>query len=156
MINNDNLRSPLDPAATLFESDTLASYRYQRVFESRQISPEKRLIFAILDDAVQSFLTTARPRNAKELREFEEAQMWIMETDSGWIFSFESICSQLGLEPNYLRSGLKKIKAEARRGQPPCCKRQNRLPGDRSGVGRTALRLQQSQTSPRSVSADHR
>lgn len=116
MVNKDNIGPVADPAGTLFEFDTLASYRYRKVFESRQISPEKRLILAILNDAVQSFIATVRPRSPKELCEFEEAQMWIMEPDSEWIFSFDSICSQLGLDPDYLRSGLLKLKAEANNG----------------------------------------
>jgi hypothetical protein len=120
---NDILESAQkDPIGALFETDTLASERYQRLFRSSQIPPEKRLILAILDDAVQSFIATMRPRNPKELREFEAAQTWIMEANSDWIFSFESVCDQLGLDPDYLRGGLQKLKIEASHA-PPCGKR---------------------------------
>ena len=140
MVNKDTFGSAPDPMATLFEPDTLASHRYQKVFESRQISPEKRLILAILDDAVQSFIATVKPRNPKELRDFEEAQMWIMEADSDWIFSFDSICNQLGLDPDYLRSGLLKLIADARNPQHSRTVSGNRVPRARVGLPRMTLR----------------
>jgi len=139
MVDKDNTGSVADSTGTLFESDTLASYRYHKIFESRQIAPEKRLILAILDDAVQSFIATVKPRSPKELREFEEAQMWIMEADSEWIFSFESICSQLGLDPDYLRSGLLKLKAEARDKHHSHTAIGNRVLRDRVGLTRSTL-----------------
>jgi hypothetical protein len=156
MANKDNLGSAHnDPISTLFEPDALASQQYETVFHSRQISPEKRLILAILDDAVQSFVATMRPRSPKELREFQEAQTWIMEANSDWIFSFDSICNQLGLDPDYLRSGLQKLKAEARNGQHSRPVRANRLPRARTALGRAVLRLKAVQSSRRVFSANH-
>jgi hypothetical protein len=154
MANKDNLGSAHDPISTLFEPDTLASERYQSVFQSRQISPEKRLILAILDDAVQSFVANMRPRSPKELREFAEAQMWIMEVNSGWIFSFDAICNQLGLDPDYLRGGLQKLKAEARNGQRSRPARGNCFPRARTAVGRAIL-AKQVQSSRRAFSESH-
>ena len=140
-----------DPIGTLFEPDTLASDRYQRLFQSRQIPPEKRLILAILDDAVQSFIATMRPRSPKEVREFKEAQMWIMEANSTWIFSFESICDELGLDPDYLRGGLQKLKIEASKAPRSRPARAGRFPRARIALGRATLR----QTSRRVFSASH-
>ncbi|MGE5307321.1 MAG: hypothetical protein ACM3TN_28785 [Alphaproteobacteria bacterium] len=150
MVNKDILESAQkDPIGALFETDTLASERYQRLFRSSQIPPEKRLILAILDDAVQSFIATMRPRNPKELREFEAAQTWIMEANSDWIFSFESVCDQLGLDPDYLRGGLQKLKIEASHAPRTRQARAGRLPRARIALGRTTLR----QTSRRVFSA---
>jgi hypothetical protein len=156
MLNKDNPGSAYnDPIGTLSEPDILASNRYENVFQSRQIPPEKRLILAILDDAVQSFVATMKPRNHKELREFEEAQTWIMETNSEWIFSFDSVCSQLALDPDYLRSGLQKLKAEARNAQRSHTARDNGLPRVRTALGRTVLRLRPAQKPRRVFSANH-
>jgi hypothetical protein len=106
-----------DSGVALFEADALAFERYEGVFRSEPLSPEQRLILAVLDDAVQSFIAGIRPRNGKEQRRFEEAQSWIMKAEAGWVFSFESICDQLGLDPDYLRSGLEKLRVEAHRGR---------------------------------------
>ena len=140
MANRDILEfARNDTIGALFEPDTLASQRYQSLFQSRQISPEKRLILAILDDAVQSFIETMRPRSPKERREFEEAQMWIMEANSEWIFSFESICNQLGLDPDYLRGGLQKLKIEASHAPRSRRPRAGRFPRARIAQGPATL-----------------
>ena len=138
-----------------FEPDTLASERYQSVFLSRQMSPEKRLILAILDDAVQSFVGTMRPRSPKERREFQEAQMWIMEANSDRIFSFDFICDQLGLDPDHLRGGLQKLKAEVYNARRSRSAGANRFPRARTALRRAALRLKQVQSSRRVFSASH-
>ncbi len=103
-----------DSVVVLFESDALASERYREVFQSRQISPEKRLMIAVLDDAVQSFFAGIRRRKSADLRHFREAEEWIMDSRSDRVFSFDWICNLLGFDPAYLRSGLEKMKAEAR------------------------------------------
>lgn len=154
MANKDYLGSAHNDSVTIqLEIDTLASERYLGVFQSRQISPEKQLMMAILDDAIQSFLAGFRPRNTKALRQFEEAQMWIMETDSHWIFSFDSICNLLGLDPDYLRGGLQKLKAEARaerRSRPPGG---NRFPHTGTASGHSNVRIKNSEGSRRVFSA---
>lgn len=109
-----------DSVTVFLESDALAPERYREVFHSRQIAPEKRLLIAVLDDAVQAFLAGIRPRKSRDLRHFQEAEEWIMDLSGNWVFSFDSICNLLGLDPAYLRSGLEKLKAEARAEQRPC------------------------------------
>jgi hypothetical protein len=142
MTNKDNVGTAHTDFITIhFEADTLASERYQSVFQSPQVSPEKQLMMAVLDDAVQSFLAGIKARNTKALRQFEEARMWITEMDSHWIFSFDSICNLLGLDPDYLRSGLQKLKAETRaeqRSRPPTG---NRFPHTGTASGRSILRI---------------
>lgn len=155
MFNKDNIGSAHDPIGILSEPDIIASHRYQNVFQNRQISPEKRLILAILDDAVQAFVATIKPRNHKERREFEEAQTWIMEKNSNWIFSFDSVCSELALDPDYLRSGLQKLKAEARGTEPSRPVLDNRLPRTRTRIGRAVSRIRPAQKPRRIFSAKY-
>ncbi len=109
-----------DSVAVLFESDSLAPERYWEVFQSRQISPEKRLMIAVLDDAVQSFFAGIGRRKSGDLRHFREAEEWIMDSRGDQAFSFDWICNLLGLDPAYLRSGLEKMRAEARVEQRSC------------------------------------
>jgi hypothetical protein len=37
---------------------------------------------------------------------FQEAEEWILNKDSDWLYSFENICEVLGLHPDYMRQGL--------------------------------------------------
>jgi len=63
-------------------------------------TPEKRLMFAVLLDAVIQL----QGRNATDVAEVEE---WIRgTTGDDTPFSFRNICEALGIDPTYLRRGL--------------------------------------------------
>src|SRR5713226_6041344 len=67
---------------------------------------EEGLMLAVLEDAIEYFqmYVLAEDKKGKEL--FHEAEEWILEKNSDWIFSFENICEVLGLDPNNMRLGL--------------------------------------------------
>ena len=93
---------------SLFEPDTLVSAQYFQNFRRKTcLEPEKRLILAMLEDAVSCFQVhvTARSRKGKTL--FNEAEEWIMIKHDDWIFSFASVCEMLGFNPEYVRQGLR-------------------------------------------------
>src|SRR5512141_2804831 len=68
--------------------------------------PERRLVVAILEDAVECFHKHLFARDYKARQLFEDAEMWILSEDRDWPFSFENICELLDLNPQYLRRGL--------------------------------------------------
>lgn len=70
------------------------------------VQSEGRLMLAILQDAVDCYQRHALARNPRHRAEFEEAKQWITSSDSDWVFSFENICNVLGIDPDYVRSGL--------------------------------------------------
>jgi len=70
------------------------------------LQPEKRLMLAILKDAVSTFQADLFAVNAKSSRRFEQAKDWICESDGDWVFSFQNICEHLNLNPAYVRNGL--------------------------------------------------
>jgi hypothetical protein len=70
------------------------------------VQSEGRLMLAILQDAVDCYQRHALARNPRHRAEFEEAKQWITSSDSDWVFSFENICNVLGIDPDYIRSGL--------------------------------------------------
>ena len=63
-------------------------------------------MLAVLDNAVECFQKYVLARRQREKRLFQEAEAWILETDSDWFFSFENICETLQLYPDYIRQGL--------------------------------------------------
>ena|SRR5437870_4708532 len=72
-----------------------------------------RLMLAILQDALatlQRGLTSKNPELFEMRREVDE---WIRSRDGDWLFSFESICSTLGIDAEYLRGGLNEIRRDA-------------------------------------------
>lgn len=67
---------------------------------------EERLMFAVLENAVEYFqkYVLARKPSGKQL--FREAEEWFLDKDSDALYSFESICETLGLHPDPIRKGL--------------------------------------------------
>jgi len=82
------------------------------------LEPEKSLMLAILEDAVRSYQENLLSRQKRAKKLFEDAAEWIAETGSEWIFSFESVCDALGLNPAYVRRGLLQWKEKNRPKQP--------------------------------------
>jgi hypothetical protein len=72
---------------------------------------EKRLMFAVLAEAVGSFQHHARATSRRGKKLFREVEEWINSMDNSWIYSFESICHVLSLDANNLRAGLRVWKA---------------------------------------------
>jgi hypothetical protein len=75
---------------------------------------EERLMLAVLQDAVECFQKHAMAEYLWERKLFQEAEDWILERNSDWLFSFENSCQALRLNPDYIRRGLLVWK-EARR-----------------------------------------
>ena len=67
---------------------------------------EKRLMLAVLQDAVECYQKYIFARRGKDKHLFSEAEAWILEQDSLSTFSFDNVCDSLGLAPNYVRAGL--------------------------------------------------
>jgi hypothetical protein len=75
---------------------------------------EERLMLAVLEDAIECFQQHVLAQYVWEKKLFQEAEDWILESNSDWLFSFENICQALQLNPDYIRRGLLVWK-EARR-----------------------------------------
>lgn len=68
--------------------------------------PERRLIAAMLQDAVECFQKHLFAADRKKRQLFRDAEQWICSTDRQWPFSFENVCEMLQLDPGYIRQGL--------------------------------------------------
>ena len=66
---------------------------------------EVALMRAVLEDAINCF-QKRDPHHPTRLA--REAEQWIFADEFDWPFSFLNICSILGLDPDYLRLGLKR------------------------------------------------
>jgi hypothetical protein len=105
-----------DRIASLFQPDALLGDQYLENFRRTiPLEPEKALLLAVLEDGVRCFQDNVLPRNRKKQMLFEEAQEWLFSDNSDWLFSFVSICAVLGLDPSYIRRGLRQWQERARR-----------------------------------------
>lgn len=103
-------------ASGVFQPDTmLASQYFDRIKRRVEHDPERRLMFAVLEDAVQVCLKNAGTEDPRRRELLSEAEDWIADRDASWLYAFENICLVLDLEPDYIRRGLRAVKERARR-----------------------------------------
>ena len=87
---------------------------FQSLRSKGQFDGERRLMIAILEDAVNCFMKQVHAVDPKARRLYLDAEEWIMAEDPSWFFSFENVCNTLDLDPEYLRAGLLKWRDAAR------------------------------------------
>jgi hypothetical protein len=96
-----------DKVFALFEPDALLPVQYFETLRRKiPLEPEKRLMWAILEDAVDRYRKHLADPRDKSSEEFAEVESWITDSDSTWFCSFDNVCETLGIDPQYLRRGL--------------------------------------------------
>src|SRR5262249_24768552 len=78
------------------------------------IVPEKRLLLAVLEEAVVTFQRYVTDSGRRGRRLFREAEEWVGSDEGDWPCSFHNICDSLGLDPAYLRQGLRRWRDDQR------------------------------------------
>jgi len=120
MSSYDTGLSMEERVTSLFQPDTLLPDQYLDTFRRKlYLEPEKKLMLAILEDAIACFQKYAFARESKGKALFNEADEWIQQGAAGGIFSFDSVCEVLGLNPSYLRQGLAAWKKNALAARSP-------------------------------------
>jgi hypothetical protein len=96
-----------DRSFGLFEPDALLPAQFYAAFRGGSgVKGEKRLMLAVLEDALDCYQKYAASHDGHGQQLFQEALAWILSTDRGWFFSYENICETLEINPEYLRRGL--------------------------------------------------
>jgi hypothetical protein len=100
----------------LFMPDTLLPSQYFDRFRRRnQLDGERRLMLAVLEDAVDMYRKHCGS-DGRNRQLFLDAEEWIDDDDRTWVFSFLNLCDVLDLDGEYLRRGLHALKAKGRAG----------------------------------------
>ena len=96
-----------DFLARILEPDVfLPSQFYGSGGLSRKLEGEKRLMIAILKDAVECLEKYRDTRSGIGRIQYQNAIEWVEDTGTEWLFSFTNICDLLGFDPQYLRAVL--------------------------------------------------
>ena len=94
------------PAAALLYPDVMLPEQYFAPARPPALSPERRLMLAVLEEAVLTLVKHRSHRSDHAGRLVRDAERWITATDSRWPFAFANICAALHLDPDYIRKGL--------------------------------------------------
>ena len=81
------------------------------------VQPERRLMLAVLEGAVSDFQKYATAVSGRGRRLFADAEAWLASTATERPLDFENICQNLGLDPSFIRAGLRRW-CRARRREP--------------------------------------
>jgi hypothetical protein len=73
--------------------------------------PEATLMRAVLEEALACFQYQFYVRRAGGKRLARDAEDWFFSDATSWPFAFVNICTVLHLDPDYIRRGLRKWKA---------------------------------------------
>jgi len=71
-----------------------------------QLTPEQKLMLAVLESAVHDFQRYRLATGRRGKRIFREAYEWLTSREETGIFSFVVICHALGIDLDYIRTGL--------------------------------------------------
>ena len=98
-----------DFLARILEPDIfLPSQFYGNGGLSRKLEGEKRLMIAIMKDAVECLEKYRGARTSAGKTSYQSAIEWVEDNDTEWLYSFTNICDLLGFDPQYLREQLLK------------------------------------------------
>ena len=75
-----------------------------RYHSAEAVQPERRLMRAVLADAVRAILDGARANQHRADKLHREALAWIVSEDRSAVFAFENVCETLGIDAGWFRA----------------------------------------------------
>jgi hypothetical protein len=90
-----------------WEPDTILPSQYLQRRAATETVPERRLLLAVLQDAVDVYVKHGRWQERHARRLYDDVVCWFRSDDDRHLFAFVRICDVLELDPDYLRRGLR-------------------------------------------------
>ena len=96
-----------DGGAGVFQPDFLLPLQFFTGTRGKGCAEgERRLMLAILEDAVECFQKYLGTKEARGRQLYADAEEWFLSDDRSWLFAFVNVCEILGLQPDFIRQGL--------------------------------------------------
>jgi hypothetical protein len=80
--------------------------------KKKQVEGERRLLVAVLEEAIRSYLATRKCRTARQRQTFAQLRRWFYASERGLpqaTLSFESVCDFLDINADVIRKRLGSI-----------------------------------------------
>jgi len=103
--------TPTSPRRTEVEGVfPLMPQQYYDLIARRSIADgERRLMFAVFEDAIRSYVLGLNAKSALRRKEFDEVRRWTQLRGQHSVFSFDSLCALFDIDPDRLREQLGKM-----------------------------------------------
>jgi len=92
---------------------------YAGVRDDPRFQGTKRLMSAVLVDALQCLQNCTGSHSVIKRRRLAEVEAWIADREAQGPFAFDAVCEALGINPDYLRHGLNEWRLQEVRGTRP-------------------------------------
>jgi hypothetical protein len=127
IVNNvDHREGDLSAAAAVLPQQFYGARR-----GTSEAEPLRRLMVAMLLDAVRCFQTKFNSHQPARSQEFAEVRTWLFSNAKDGPFSFTAVCEALELDPNSVRGVLANWEEKKLAGQKPRIIRRSSLPAKR-------------------------
>ncbi|MFQ5666126.1 MAG: hypothetical protein ACE5I7_06795 [Candidatus Binatia bacterium] len=93
-------------AVGVWRQNPLMLPEYTYLCRKQDRSPEKRLLAAVLMEAVYEFRAAAQSLDDGGNERLRELQAWFFGHRERWPFAFENVCEHLDLDPDCIRARL--------------------------------------------------
>jgi hypothetical protein len=100
-------RTPKNEALAFYEFETVLPAQFYSSQRRCSLQPEKRLMLAVLEDAVLAYL--------RGLQLVPETRAWFDADDFTWPYSFANLCDALALDRHAVRAALRRQRERRRR-----------------------------------------
>jgi len=98
----------------LNEIDAIHPTQYYLANRSMRLaSGEKKLMLAILKDAIKCFRRNVTGKSVHSQKIFSETEEWFYDEDTNYLYSFLNICAWLGVDFKLIRLKLSEMKQES-------------------------------------------
>jgi hypothetical protein len=101
------MNSGHDKILETLHDDPVLRFEYYALQTRNVLDGERALMFAVLVDALDTYVKTRNAKGHRKRAEFNEVDGWIRSRATSSPFSFENICDSLGLNPDAIRFSLK-------------------------------------------------
>ncbi len=104
-----------DSLGSFLEPDIMLPSQLLSPDEEGLDAGERKLMAAILSDGIEAYIHQSLNSETHKSRVRQEIIDWIETEDTEYIFSFDNVCESLGINPEYLRLGLYRYIAAAKK-----------------------------------------
>src|SRR5262245_7798081 len=73
-------------------------------------SNHRRLMLAVLNEALQTYATGLTSHVVARRSDAYQVELWTASDSTDWPFSFCNVCAVLGVDPDYIRARMRRLR----------------------------------------------